>query len=63
MHGEPERPTPDTSPVPSPDQLPLLLACALFTLDATSTAARLLGLSPHPGPSHDSSSYARALGV
>lgn len=67
MHGEPERLTPRTSPAPSRELLALRLACALFTHDATSAAARLMGLPPDPGPPQspprDSSPYARALGI
>ncbi|MEH0636858.1 hypothetical protein QBA35_26630 [Streptomyces bottropensis] len=67
MHGEPERLTPRTSPAPSREHLALRLACALFAQDAASAAARLMGLPPDPGPSpsppHDSSPYARALGI
>ncbi|MEU3983441.1 hypothetical protein AB0F77_25710 [Streptomyces sp. NPDC026672] len=47
----------------SPEHLTLPLACALFSRDAASAAARLLGLPADPAPSVASSSYARTLGV
>ncbi|MGW0707306.1 hypothetical protein ACWD4G_15325 [Streptomyces sp. NPDC002643] len=46
MYGEPERPTPAISPVLPPEPLALRLARVLFSQDATSAAARLLGLPP-----------------
>ncbi|GJF33174.1 hypothetical protein KNE206_58740 [Kitasatospora sp. NE20-6] len=48
MHGEPERPAHGTSP--APDLFGLPLACALFALDTTATATRLLGIPPGPEP-------------
>ncbi|WP_405010129.1 hypothetical protein [Kitasatospora sp. NBC_01539] len=51
MHGEPERPAHGASP--APDLFGLPLACALFALDTTATATRLLGLPPAPEPAPD----------